>query len=340
MTVIVQQSTDSNGNPQPMVYDQDTGKIIVDSNGYVINGGKRLFNVPTKADYVSTAKTQSGGTIEAITYATQSNKKIKFSAGIFDINVNFTEMSTTGSYGLINLPYNPATDTSTPNPIFIEMEGTYGVYGDANGNPNGTPVPTNGTVLYFHTPSTMPSSSEVAAINGGTNGFSNYVFLLINHITFRADTNPKFRMFQLGAIAGVSMENIKIDVNYAINSNIGGSTTTNPAPPQPTTTYASGIDDYSGGAQNRGLRRYVNILVEGFYIGFKLDVSQFSEYQNLYTAFCYYGFQIGGGGGHGLRFGNIGTLLNTYPILLDSTIIAIEKYADHAYTVDSSEWYY
>ena len=27
MTVIVQPSTDSNGNPQPMVYDSDTGKM-------------------------------------------------------------------------------------------------------------------------------------------------------------------------------------------------------------------------------------------------------------------------------------------------------------------------
>ena len=69
MTVIVQQSTDSNGNPQPMVYDSDTGKIIVDSNGYVINGGKRLVNVPTKADYVSTPKTTTAGIQEAWNYA-------------------------------------------------------------------------------------------------------------------------------------------------------------------------------------------------------------------------------------------------------------------------------
>ena len=61
MTVIVQQPTDSNGNPQPMVYDSDTGKIIVDSDGYYINGGKRLVNVPTKADYVSTPKTTTAG---------------------------------------------------------------------------------------------------------------------------------------------------------------------------------------------------------------------------------------------------------------------------------------
>jgi len=65
MTVIVQQPTDSNGNPQPMVYDSDTGKIIVDSNGYVINGGKRLVNVPTVSEYVNTPKTQTSGIQEA-----------------------------------------------------------------------------------------------------------------------------------------------------------------------------------------------------------------------------------------------------------------------------------
>ena len=69
MTVIVQPGTDSNGNPQPMVYDQDTGKIIVDSDGYVVNGGQKLINVPSRAEYVSTPKTQSMGFGEALQYA-------------------------------------------------------------------------------------------------------------------------------------------------------------------------------------------------------------------------------------------------------------------------------
>ena len=69
MTVIVQQPTDSNGNPQPMAYDSDTKKIIVDSNGYVVNGGQKLINVPSRAEYVSTPKTQSMGFGEALQYA-------------------------------------------------------------------------------------------------------------------------------------------------------------------------------------------------------------------------------------------------------------------------------
>ena len=69
MTVIVQPGTDSNGNPQPMVYDSDTGKVIVDSNGYVLNGGQRLVNVPTVSGYVNTPKTQTSGIYEAWMYA-------------------------------------------------------------------------------------------------------------------------------------------------------------------------------------------------------------------------------------------------------------------------------
>ena len=65
MTVIVQPPTDSNGNPQPIAYDQDTEKIIVDSNGFIVSGGQRLVNIPSKADYVSTPKTQTAGIQEA-----------------------------------------------------------------------------------------------------------------------------------------------------------------------------------------------------------------------------------------------------------------------------------
>ena len=69
MTVIVQQPKDSNGNPQPMVYDSDTGKVIVDSNGFIVSGGQKLVNIPSKANYVSTAKTQTSGIAEAVSYA-------------------------------------------------------------------------------------------------------------------------------------------------------------------------------------------------------------------------------------------------------------------------------
>ena len=69
MTVIVQPPKDSNGNPQPMVYDSDTGKVIVDHDGYVLNGGQKLVNVPTLLGYENTPKTTSDGYGEALQYA-------------------------------------------------------------------------------------------------------------------------------------------------------------------------------------------------------------------------------------------------------------------------------
>ena len=88
MTVIVQPGTDSNGNPQPMVYDQDTGKVIVDSNGFIVSGGQRLVNVPSKADYVSTPKTQTAGILEAVDYslANGGDMDIKFRGTTFLID--------------------------------------------------------------------------------------------------------------------------------------------------------------------------------------------------------------------------------------------------------------
>lgn len=69
MTIIIQQPKDSNGNPQPMVYDSDSGKIIVDSEGYVLMGmDKPLIDVPSKANFINTPKTQTAGIQEAVNY--------------------------------------------------------------------------------------------------------------------------------------------------------------------------------------------------------------------------------------------------------------------------------
>ena len=86
MTVIVQQSTDGNGNPQPMVYDSDTKKVIVDSNGFIVSGGQKLVNIPSKANYVSTAKTQTLGWQEAVDYA-QTNKIGKITSKVKQLYV-------------------------------------------------------------------------------------------------------------------------------------------------------------------------------------------------------------------------------------------------------------
>ncbi|MHB8303966.1 MAG: hypothetical protein ACYDC6_14225 [Acidobacteriaceae bacterium] len=89
MTVIVQQPINSDGNPQPMVYDSDTKKIIVDHDGYVLMGmDRRLVNVPTKANFISTPKTQTSGLQEAHNYlANTGGGIIKLTAGIFLLDV-------------------------------------------------------------------------------------------------------------------------------------------------------------------------------------------------------------------------------------------------------------
>ena len=70
MTVIVQQPKDSNGNPQPMVYDSDTGKVIVDSEGYILNGSNRvLAGIPSLLGFIDTPKTQTSGIQEAYDYS-------------------------------------------------------------------------------------------------------------------------------------------------------------------------------------------------------------------------------------------------------------------------------
>ena len=131
MTVIVQPNVDSNGNPQPMVYDSDTGKVIVDHDGYVLNGGQKLVNVPTKENYVSTPVTQTVGWQEAVNYAqinninkivSKSNNKYIISNPIY-LNPNgvFTNpLEIDGQNSLIqisssNLALNPIEISNDPN---------------------------------------------------------------------------------------------------------------------------------------------------------------------------------------------------------------------------------
>ncbi|MBX8640793.1 MAG: hypothetical protein KIS29_10700 [Thermoplasmata archaeon] len=172
MTVIVQQPTDSNGNPQPMVYDQDTGKIIVDSNGYVINGGKRLVNVPTKADYVSTLKTQTLGIMDAINYVySQNGGKIKIMPGFYDLT-NAPLLANTDStrYSKIMFPFIAYTTKQVP--IIIEGSGTQEQLGEYS---------ENGTVIYDGTTTLTETYQSVIDANGSSSaGFNGVEISLLN----------------------------------------------------------------------------------------------------------------------------------------------------------------
>ena len=134
MTVIVQQPKDSNGNPQPMVYDSDTGKIIVDSNGFIVSGSQKLVNVPSKANYVSTPKTQTSGIQEAWNYvrsfATSDSAflpKIQLTAGNFIIHAPIYLKYTSPPPNVQNVSpyYNSSAVTS---PSLIGSTGENGQY--------------------------------------------------------------------------------------------------------------------------------------------------------------------------------------------------------------------
>ena len=126
MTVIVQPGTDSNGNPQPMVYDQDTGKVIVDSNGYVLNGGQKLVNIPSKANYVSTPKTQTAGIQEAIDYV-PDNSVIFLKTGIYSpqttiiIQKNIVLLGTPS----IQMNFGPMGSQYGLSPVAIQSGGNF-----------------------------------------------------------------------------------------------------------------------------------------------------------------------------------------------------------------------
>jgi len=75
MTVLVRPQGIGNWSVQ----DDQTGVIIVDAQGYILNGSDQVIaNVPTVADFVSTPKTQTMGIKEAINYVLQNKiPKIK-----------------------------------------------------------------------------------------------------------------------------------------------------------------------------------------------------------------------------------------------------------------------
>ena len=167
MTVIVQPGTDSNGNPQPMVYDSDTKKVVVDSNGFIVSGGQRLVNVPSKADYVSTPKTQTCGILEAVNYSYGSESSpqtpIKILPGHYVISPNATlyKVNTsapiTGApeYAIIPVPTQVAGTTAIQN---IIIHGSGGLVNSGG----------NGANIFNYDSMTVIDVSQVTAPAGET----------------------------------------------------------------------------------------------------------------------------------------------------------------------------
>lgn len=169
MTIIIQQPKDSNGNPQPMVYDSDSGKIIVDSEGYVLMGqDKPLINVPSRLNYITTPKTQTSGILEAVQYSYGSldapNVPIKLTAGQFVISPDAKLYQINKSAPFTGAPEYaliPVPTSATGNPLQnIVIHGSGGLV-NAGGDQSFTDV----TDLYGMT---VIDVSQVDAPSGET----------------------------------------------------------------------------------------------------------------------------------------------------------------------------
>ena len=121
MTVIVQQPKDSNGNPQPMVYDSDTGKVIVDSEGYILNGSNRvLAGIPSLLGFIDTPKTQTSGIQEAVNYVyVKGGGRVFLRNGTYKLSVT-TLTQGQNMQAAILIP--PTVATNPIIPIIIEGE--------------------------------------------------------------------------------------------------------------------------------------------------------------------------------------------------------------------------
>ena len=199
MTVIVQQPTDSNGNPQPMVYDQDTGKIIVDHDGYVINGGKRLVNIPTKADYVSTAKTQTYGWQEAVKYLiSQNGGTMLIKDGVYDMtNAPFQSYTNNAgsAYTKILIPsQDPSTNPVIPIKIIGETSGLM-----SGGEITDAPLTQSGVILYDETAGSS-TQSYILGVEGTISGLD-----YLSNISIEID-NIGVRVAAGNGIGGIDLK--------------------------------------------------------------------------------------------------------------------------------------
>ena len=161
MTIIVQQPKDSNGNPQPMVYDSDTKKIIVDSNGYVLNGSSQVLdNVPSKANFINTPKTQTSGIQEAVNYGQICNFIGENNTSLTGKQIHII-LKDLGVYVC-----NSQITISVGSSILIEGQGFFQPYFGNNMGDYSTINDVPGTTIYFTNNVTFPRFHIPQSSNG------------------------------------------------------------------------------------------------------------------------------------------------------------------------------
>ena len=286
MTVIVQPGTDSNGNPQPMAYDQDTGKVIVDSNGFIVSGGQKLVNIPSKANYVSTAKTQTVGWQEAINYVfTQGGGKIFVRKGIYTMQ-GYPTISPSGInsfYSYIWFPYVAVGQKYIP----IEIEGETAVGYYQEGTLGSYPPPQNGVIVYQTNNNNSTFQSVISADGNASSDFSQIIPILKN-ITVRTQPGQSWEAYDFYSSANFYGYHLIADKDEP---------TTNPTEP----VQSGNITDVGIVLPNNSNYAGVGLYspyVFGYYTGIQIGTHSYVE--DFFIQSCYQGIGKTPGGYHAM----------------------------------------
>ena len=292
MTVIVQQPIDNNGNPQPMAYDSDTGKVIVDHDGYILNGANRvLAGIPSLLGFIDTPKTQTAGIQEAINYGQICNF------------IGANDTSLTGKQIHIILKdlgvyvCNAQITIPAGSSILIEGQGFFQPYfGDNMGNySNINDVP--GTTIYFTNNVPFPRFHIPQSSNGTASVVSLKNFNIIGENP-SSYTSGQYLVDASGLQGGIWEKIVITTFCSDYNSNIDAGLNL--------------INSTNGGIQ---ITQFNYVYVFNFY-----NYSIIAELSNFLSTHLSVGFNNGSGSSTGIwlrSVGNWATFIDTHFMNLD-----------------------
>ena len=288
MTVIVQQPKDSNGNPQPMVYDSDTGRIIVDHDGYVLMGqDKPLINVPSRLNYITTPKTQTAGIQEAVNYIVSAGGgEILIKKGLYDLTnspVHESSVSGVNPY-IIGIPYVNASSELVP--IYIHGELNTSTFMEAL-----APIDTQqDTIIYSGNTTTTPTDLIQAIPNPSGSAYETGIHLILDRIHLRTHAGGYVNALNAFYAVSLTIGNISLDVDSTTGSPPLGNQTGIICP-----QFGPGQQSYTTLSSITAMGYYVGISaggntsigvynIEYIFYGLSLDAPKYSvvaDYMNV-----------------------------------------------------------
>lgn len=276
MTIIIQQPKDSNGNPQPMVYDSVSGKIIVDSEGYVLMGqDKPLINVPSRLNYITTPKTQTSGIQEAINYSYANNvNTIKLMDGVYDVSSAPFVNGGYSYYYQIILPSIPNTSTQFNLSIIGNSSSRGGIEG-------GIPLNDYKGGVTIRSTATAPSGSTSSILGcptaSGTSTNLSQLNLYLDGIHFQTSPTGGLGGFNLDFCTGVIIGKLYVDID---SSDIFP------------TTISSGTGAVIGNTLNSSIFYAEEISVVGYTTGVYMASAAHMYISKIMTDMCVNGLFV------------------------------------------------